>query len=110
MKVIKEMCLWIKENLGLDVPLHFIRFFPAYKMTHLPPTPIKTLEEARDTATKEGLRFVYIGNVPGHRYNSTYCPKCTKKIIARVHFSVINIDIKDGKCKHCGYPIPGLWA
>jgi len=108
-KKIKEMCIWIKENLGTDVPLHFIRFFPAYKMTHLPPTPIKTLEQARDIAVKEGIKFVYVGNVPGHKHNSTFCPKCNKKIISRVHFSVIGLDIKGGKCKHCGCPIPGLW-
>lgn len=109
MKSIREMCIWIRGNLGADVPVHFIRFFPAYKMTHLPPTPVKTLEQARDTAVKEGIRFVYIGNVPGHKYNSTFCPGCDKKIISRVHFSVIDIDIKYGRCKHCGYSIPGLW-
>lgn len=109
MKKIREMCIWIKENLGQDVPLHFTRFFPAYKMSHLPPTPVKTLEQARDIAVKEGIRFVYIGNVPGHKYNSTFCPKCDKKIISRIHFSITDINIKNGKCKYCGYPIPGLW-
>jgi pyruvate formate lyase activating enzyme len=67
MKTIREMCIWIKENLGTDVPLHFTGFFPAYRMTHLPPTPIKTLEQA------------------GY------------------------IAVKEGKCKYCGCPIPGLW-
>lgn len=109
MDKIREMCRWIKENLGTDVPLHFTRFFPAYKMTHLPPTPVKTLEQAREIATKEGLKFVYIGNVPGHKNNSTFCPQCNKRIITRSHFSVIDISIKNGKCKYCGYPIPGLW-
>lgn len=109
MDKIREMCIWIKENLGQDVPIHFTRFFPAYKMTHLPPTPVKTLEQAREIAIKEGIRYVYIGNVPGHRYNSTYCPKCNKRIITRIHFSVIDINLKDGKCKNCGNPIPGLW-
>jgi pyruvate formate lyase activating enzyme len=109
-KNIREMSVWIKENLGTNVPVHFIRFFPAYKMTHLPPTPIKTLEQARDIAVKEGIKFVYVGNVPGHKHNSTFCPKCNKRIINRTHFSVINMDIKDGKCKYCGYPIPGLWV
>lgn len=109
LKKIREMCIWIKKNLGADVPLHFIRFFPAYKMTHLPPTPVKTLDQAREIAVKEGIEYVYVGNVPGHKYNSTFCPKCNKKIINRSHFSVINVDIKGGKCKYCGYPIPGLW-
>jgi len=107
---IREMCVWIRENLGLDVPLHFTRFSPAYKMTHLPPTPVRTLEQARDVAVREGIRFVYIGNVPGHKYNSTFCPECGRKVISRIHSSVINLDIKGGKCKYCGYPIPGLWS
>jgi len=109
LKKIREMCIWIKKNLGADVPLHFIRFFPAYRMIHLPPTPVKTLDQAREIAVKEGIEFVYVGNVPGHKYNSTFCPKCNKKIINRSHFSVIDVDIKGGKCKYCGYPIPGLW-
>lgn len=60
MNKVREMCVWLKENLGPDVPLHFSRFFPAYKMTHLPPTPIKTLEQAHAIAVKEGIRFVYL--------------------------------------------------
>lgn len=110
MQHIREMCLWIKENLGDEVPVHFTRFFPAYKMTHLPPTPVKTLEQARETAIKAGIKFVYIGNVPGHKYNSTFCPKCGERIIHRTHFIVHEIALKDGKCKYCGCPIPGLWV
>lgn len=106
---IKEMSGWIKENLGDEVPVHFIRFFPAYKMTHLLSTPVRTLEQAREIAVKEGLKFVYIGNVPGHKYNSTYCPECGKMVISRTHFDVHEIEIKKGKCKFCGYPISGLW-
>ncbi len=109
MNSIREMCLWIKQNLGAETPVHFIRFFPAYKMTHLPPTPVKTLEQARAIAIKEGLKFAYAGNVPGHEYNSTFCPKCGKKVIGRMHFAVKSIKIKNGKCIYCGYPIAGLW-
>lgn len=109
MKGIKDMCLWIKENLDDEVPVHFIRFFPAYKMTHLPQTPVKTLEAARETAIKAGLKYVYVGNVPGHKANSTYCPRCEKRIIERTHFSVESNEIKKGKCRFCGYPIAGLW-
>lgn len=106
---IREMCIWLKENLGPDVPLHFSRFFPAYKMKHLPPTPIRTLEEAHAIARREGIRYVYIGNVPGHEFNSTFCPRCKKKIISRLHFAVLDVALKNGQCKHCGYPVPGLW-
>jgi len=106
---IREMCIWIKENLGVDVPLHFSRFFPAYRLTQLPPTPISTLEKAYEIARKVGLNYVSIGNVPGHKYNSTFCPKCGKKLIHRTHFMVLSNDIEDGKCRFCGQKIPGIW-
>jgi pyruvate formate lyase activating enzyme len=109
MEHIREMCIWIRENLGTEVPLHFTRFYPAYKMKHLPPTPVKTLEKARDTAVAEKIKFVYIGNVPGHKYNSTFCPECKNKIISRTHFSVHNVKLKNGRCKYCDYPVPGIW-
>ena len=106
---IKKMCEWIKENLGEDVPLHFSRFTPAYKLTSLPATPIKTLEEAVKIAQETGLRYVYLGNVPGHRYNSTFCPQCGKRLIHRIHFSVLKDEIEDGICGFCGYKIAGIW-
>lgn len=83
---IKSMCEWIRENLGDEVPLHFTRFYPTYKTTQLPPTPVETLEKAYSIAKEVGLKYVYIGNVPGHKYNSTYCPKCRKRLIYRIHF------------------------
>jgi pyruvate formate lyase activating enzyme len=106
---IKRMCIWINENLGEDVPLHFSRFSPAHKLTHLPPTPIETLEKAREIAVNEGLHYVTIGNVPGHKYNSTFCHKCGKCIIKRTHFQVLEDNVVDGKCKFCGQKIPGIW-
>lgn len=106
----RRMCLWIRENLGKDVPLHFTRFFPAYKLTNLNPTPIETLERAYRIAKDVGLEYVYIGNVPGHKYNSTFCSRCGKNIIQRTHFSTGEQNIKDGKCKFCGNPIPGIWT
>lgn len=109
MKDIRRMCEWIKENLGEDVPLHFTRFSPTYKLTHLPRTPIKTLEAARKIAQEVGLKYVYIGNVPGHEGNNTYCPKCKKKLIHRIHFTTMSNNIEDGKCKFCKYEIPGIW-
>lgn len=106
---IERMCLWIRENLGEEVPLHFTRFFPAYKMTHLPPTPIETLERAIEIATGVGLHYVYIGNVPGHERNSTFCPKCGQRLIHRIHLSVLSLHIKGGRCQFCGHEIPGIW-
>lgn len=108
-KDIQRMCQWIKQNLGADTPLHFSRFFPAYKLTNLSPTPVETLEKAYQIASKEGLHYVTIGNVPGHKYNSTFCPKCQQRLIHRLHFTVLSNDIVDGKCKFCGYKIAGVW-
>ena len=106
---IRQMCEWIKENLGPDVPLHFSRFFPTYKLTNLSPTPIKTLEGAYRIAKEVGLNYVTIGNTPGHKYNSTFCPRCGKRLIHRAHFAVLKKNIKDGKCVFCGEEIPGIW-
>ena len=106
---IRRMCRWILENLGDEVPLHFTRFSPAYQMTHLPPTPIETLEAALAVADAEGLQYVYIGNVPGHERNSTFCPGCGKRIIHRVHFSVLALDVDGDQCHFCGRRIPGVW-
>ncbi len=106
---IREMCEWIIKNLGPDVPLYFSRFFPAYKMTHLPPTPVETLEKAREIALNVGLHYVYIGNVPGHPAEHTYCPKCGRIIIQRVGFFVTSNNLDQGKCPFCGEKIPGIW-
>jgi len=106
---IREMCRWIKEKLGDEVPIHFTRFSPAYKLIHLPPTPIKKLEKAHEVAKEVGLKYVYIGNVPGHKYNSTYCPKCKKLLIERCHFEVRKNEVVKGKCKYCGKEIVGIW-
>jgi pyruvate formate lyase activating enzyme len=91
------------------VSLHFTRFSPAYKLTNLPPAPVETLEAAAGIADEEGLQYVCVGNVPGHERNSTFCPKCGKRIILRIHFSVLTMDIESGKCKFCGHEIPGIW-
>ena len=106
---IRRMCQWIRDTLSDEVPLHFTRFFPAYKLTSLPPTPIETLESAAHIADEEGLQYVYIGNYPGHERNSTFCPECGEKIIERVHFSVLSLNVEKGKCRFCGHSIPGVW-
>jgi len=106
---IRAMCEWILENLGPDVPLHLNRFHPAFKMTHLPPTPVETLEMAHAIAREVGISFVTIGNVPGHRYDSTFCPACEEKLIHRVGMSVLANNIEKGRCRFCGREIPGVW-
>jgi len=106
---IRRMCRWIRDTLNDQVPLHFTRFHPAYQLTSLPPTPIETLESAAQIADDEGLHYVYIGNVPGHERNSTFCPACGAVIIERMHFAVLSLDVEHGKCRFCGHPIPGVW-
>lgn len=106
---IKRMCQWIKENIGDETPIHFNRFSPAYKLTRLPQTPVKTLEEAREIAIGEGLKYIYIGNVPGHKYNSTYCHNCGRCLIQRIHFSILSNYVIQGRCKFCNHKIPGVW-
>jgi pyruvate formate lyase activating enzyme len=109
-EMIDDMCRWIKANLGVDTPLHLTRFFPNYKLTHLSPTPISTLESAYKIAKKNGLRYVYIGNVPGHIYNSTFCPFCYRKVIKRNQFEIIEMNVVNGRCKFCNSPLQGKWV
>lgn len=106
---LRELARWIVSDVSRDVPLHFSRFYPQYKLENLPPTPVETLEEARRTAMEEGMRFVYIGNVAGHPGNHTYCPACGEVLIERVGFSVRGHHVEEGKCGFCGAPIPGVW-
>jgi pyruvate formate lyase activating enzyme len=110
MKMIKEMVAWIKETLGGDIPLHFSRFYPRYKLKNLPPTPLQTLEQARQVALREGLNYVYIGNVPGHPGENTYCPNCDSLIIKRLGYQIKAFFIREGRCGYCGFPIYGLWS
>ncbi len=108
--MIKRMCEWLQSNGLADTPLHFSRFTPMYKLTHLPLTPITTLERARDIALKAGIRYVYIGNVPGHPAENTYCHHCGKLIIERRGFTILASHMTKGKCNYCKQPIAGVWS
>lgn len=107
--LIGGMCEWIKSNLGADVPLHFARFYPLYKLSSLPRTPVSTLDRAREIAVGKGLKFVYIAKVPGHDAENTFCPGCRKIVVKRVGFIVDGVNIEDGACEHCGRKIAGRW-
>ncbi len=109
MKTIEKMCIWIRDNLGAETPLHFSRFTPMYKLKNLYLTPVSTLEKARRVAEKAGLKYVYIGNMPGHSAENTYCPDCRALLIERLGFSIKQNNIVKGKCKFCGRLIPGMW-
>jgi pyruvate formate lyase activating enzyme len=103
----RRLARWIYDNLGPDTPLHFLRFHPDYKMRDIPATPVKTLEKHHETARAEGLRYVYIGNVPGHPAENTYCPGCKALLIERTGYNigVYTLDEK-GRCRACGFQTP----
>jgi pyruvate formate lyase activating enzyme len=107
---LRAMAAWIKANLGGDVPLHFSRFHPAYRLNDLPTTPLATLERAKAIAEAEGLRYVYLGNVAGHEAENTYCPACKKLLVERRGFSADARQIDaQGACAFCGAAIAGVW-
>ncbi len=106
---ILNLCRWVKENLGEDTPIHFSRFYPMYKLTNLSPTPISSLVRARDIAVKEGLKFIYIGNIPQHIGEDTHCPACGKLLVKRIGYTILKNLLKKGKCSFCGEKIPGVW-
>ncbi len=108
MKNVTEMCRWIVKNLGTDVPIHFSRFFPYYKLKNLPPTPSQTLRNAWETALYTGLKYVYIGNFRSSAEN-TYCPNCKRILIERIGYLVRQNNISGGKCRFCNTKIAGLW-
>jgi pyruvate formate lyase activating enzyme len=105
----KALAQWVKAELGPDVPLHFSRFHPEYLLKNLPPTPVPTLERAKAICDAEGLHYVYIGNVPGHPAESTYCPKCRRAVVERAGYTVKAMHLNRGKCQNCRQPIPGIW-
>lgn len=107
--MIRSMCKWITDDLGPDHPLHFLRFFPHYKLDRLPPTPVAVLEEMRSIAMEEGIRYVYIGNVPGHDANHTWCHNCGELLIERRGYNISASGISKGICKSCDTKIPGIW-
>jgi pyruvate formate lyase activating enzyme len=107
---LRALSRWVAQEVSPDVPLHFSRFSPLYKLANLPPTPTETLDRARQVALEEGVRFVYVGNVPGHPGNNTYCPACRQAIILREGFAVTDYHLDgSGKCAYCGASIPGVW-
>ena len=107
---IREMSKWLLKTLGPNVPVHFSRFHPIYRMKNLPPTPVARLERARKVALEAGLKFVYVGNVPFHEGAHTYCPSCQKIVIRRVGYRTDASALKDGTCAGCGTAIPGVWT
>jgi pyruvate formate lyase activating enzyme len=105
-----ELAKWLVGEVGPDVPVHFTRFHPDYQLPNLPPTPVAALERAREIAMAQGIHFAYVGNVPGHAGNHTYCPGCGRIVIERDGFLIAALHLVQGRCAACGRQIPGVWS
>jgi pyruvate formate lyase activating enzyme len=102
----KRLTSWIYDNLGPDVPMHFLRFHPDYKLMHLPATPIKTLEKHHEIAKNVGMNYVYLGNVTEHPFEHTYCPECGNVVVERFGFDITGWHLDDRNCcSYCGHEI-----
>ena len=108
--LLTDLADWLMSELGPEVPIHFTRFHPDYKLLNLPPTPVATLDRARDIAMAKGIQYVYVGNVPGHPGNDTYCPQCRQVVIRRTAFFVVENRITNGRCRNCQHKIAGVWS
>jgi pyruvate formate lyase activating enzyme len=109
MEEIRKMVLWIKENLGENVPLHFSRFTPMYQMENLPPTPEETIKKARQVAKEVGLNYVYTGNIADVEGSTTFCPGNDQPLIVRKGYFILENNLIKGKSDRCPISVPGVW-
>ena len=107
---IAQMCDWILNNLGDDVPLHFTAFHPDFRIQNTGPTPPETLIRARQQALKAGLKYVYTGNIHDSEGSSTYCPNCKQCLIERDWYELGKYNLKGNQCNKCGASIPGVFS
>ena len=107
---LRDAAQFVAQELGVDTPWHISRFFPAYKMTDVPPTPLATLQRARQIGLEEGLNYVYVGNIPDDNGQNTYCPGCGRSLIGRKGYRIVTNDILAGRCPTCDTPIAGVVA
>jgi len=103
------MARWVVDKLGPDTPWHITRFVPHYKLSHLEYAPISKLEQARQIGIDEGLRYVYLGNVPGHPGEHTYCPQCGELLIERMNHQILKYNLRENKCAFCNQTIAGYF-
>ncbi len=106
---LKGIARFIAQELGAEVPWHLSAFYPTYRMTNRPPTPVETLRRAREIGFEAGLRYVYLGNVPGEGGESTWCPACRRAVVERRGYRLGAVHIKEGRCGFCGEPQQGRW-
>jgi pyruvate formate lyase activating enzyme len=104
---LKDVAAWIRSDLGEFTPWHLTGFVPHLELSHIPATPVPTLEKAREIGLGVGLRYVYLGNAWGHPAENTHCHNCRKMLVERNGFSVSRYEIKEGKCPYCHAIIPG---
>jgi pyruvate formate lyase activating enzyme len=104
---LRGIAAWIGETLGPETPWHVTRFHPHHRLRDLPATPVGRLEEAREIGRGEGLWYVYLGNVPGHRWEHTYCHRCGERLIKRFVFEILESRLRNGRCPACETVIPG---
>jgi len=105
---LKEIAKFL-ASLDPNIPWHVTRFYPTYKLTTPPPTPVGTLQKAREIGLEQGLKYVYTGNIPGNEGENTYCPNCKKLLIERYGFYIRRFDLKNGTCPHCNTEIKGIF-
>jgi pyruvate formate lyase activating enzyme len=99
---LRSIASWIRDNLGELTPWHVTRFHPLHEFTHLSATPLATLERAHEIGKQAGLKFVYLGNVPGHDYENTMCYSCGKMVVRRIGYDTEVVGLDGSKCKFCG--------
>ena len=108
-KELEKLALFLVKSLGPETPWHISAFYPTYRLTDRPPTPVETLVMAREIGIKAGLKYVYIGNVPSENGENTFCSNCGKLLINRLGFSIIKNVLENGCCPYCGAQIHGIW-
>ncbi len=106
---LRAIARFIAEKVGIDTPWHVTQFYPTYKLTDQPRTPVTTLRRARQIGLDAGLRYVYEGNVPGEGGENTWCPNCSELLIERYSYFIEGSRIEKGKCPHCGFVLAGVW-
>jgi pyruvate formate lyase activating enzyme len=110
-EMLDALCVWLRDEADPEMPLHFSRFFPQFRLLHLPPTPLATLLRARERARLAGLKHIYVGNAEVQDGESTYCAGCGQRLVARLRYVVTENRVKaDGTCPGCGKRAYGVWA
>jgi len=104
---LRGIASWIRNHLGPDTPWHVTSFYPHHKLSHLPPTPLSDIEKGWSIGKEEGLWYVYVGNLPGHKNENTYCHSCGELLVDRYIFEVIQNKLENGRCPKCKTLIPG---